>query len=84
MAIQNTKPFPKREISPLKDKDESKRILGAYYAVLTTDRKPEGCKKSHWSTKEHKVNDETLYLSIEWFKEQFEKLSAFVKKKINL
>ena len=72
------------EISFLKDKDESKRILGAYYAVLTTNRKPEGCKKSHWSTKEYKVNDETLYLSVEWFKEQFEKLSAFVKKKINL
>ena len=84
MAILNTKPFPKRKISALKDQDESRRILGAYYAVLTTNRKPEGCKKSRWSTKEYKVNDETLYLSIEWFKEQFEKTIRFREEKINL
>lgn len=72
------------DIAELKDKTLSKKKLGAYYEVLTTNRNRDDCKKCHWAAKEYIVYDEKLYLSFEWFEEQFDKLSEYVKLKLNL
>lgn len=72
------------DITNLKDKEYSKQALGAYYPVLSSTRKPVGCKKSHWSIKEYKVNGHVLYLSFEWFENQFDKLCKYIKSKMNM
>ena len=72
------------DIIVLTDRVESKKQLRAYYAVLTDNRKPEGCKKAHWSKKEYIIYGKVMYLSTEWFKEQYDYLCKYVREKLHI
>lgn len=55
-------------------------LLLAIFNVAES-RKEENIK-THWANTKYRYNGEDLYLSYEWFKNQFELLASFLKKKI--
>lgn len=72
----------KQDIEALKSKEECKKMLGAYYPVLSLTREKNTNEKIHWRKEPYDYNGEILYLSFEWFEEQYDKLSEFLKSKI--
>jgi len=70
------------EVESFKDKAQSKLLVGAYYPVFSVTHEKGPTGKCHWAKKLYSYNGEDLYLTYEWFEEQFDLLSAFVKSKI--
>lgn len=65
-----------------KTKETSKMLVGAYYPVLSNSRDKAIVGKIHWAGTKYIYNGEELYLSFEWFKEQYDLLADFLKKEI--
>lgn len=72
------------DLEMLKNRESSKKLLGAYYPVLSNTREKGESGKTHWAKDVYRYNGEELYLTFEWFKEQFDLLSSYLKSKMGI
>ena len=70
------------EVESFKDKGQSKILVGAYYPVFSLTREKGSSGKCHWAKKVYSYNGEDLYLTYEWFEEQFDTLANYFKNKL--
>lgn len=66
------------EIELLKDKAYCHKVLNAYYPVLSDNREKAPTGKYHFAKNVYSYKGKMVYLSIEWFKEQFDSLSKYL------